>query len=81
MKELIEDMSRSVADAREALEEARNEAARTGSSASLARQRQAQSEYQLFRSAFETRTDSPGETPEVPQDPCQHWRGILRFRP
>ncbi|KAI4564017.1 hypothetical protein MJT46_009815 [Ovis ammon polii x Ovis aries] len=30
--------------------------------------------------AFETRTDSPGETPEVPQDPCQHWRGILRFR-
>ena len=29
----------------------------------------------------ETRTDSPGETPEVPQDPCQHWRGILRFRP
>ncbi len=39
-------MSRSVADAREALEEARNEAARTGSSASLARQRQAQSEYQ-----------------------------------
>ena len=28
----------------------------------------------------ETRTDSPGETPEVPQDPCQHWRGILRFR-
>ena len=31
--------------------------------------------------AFETRTDSPGETPEGPQDPCQHWRGILRFRP
>ena len=30
--------------------------------------------------ALETRTDSPGETPEVPQDPCQHWRGILRFR-
>ena len=27
-----------------------------------------------------TRTDSPGETPEVPQDPCQHWRGILRFQ-
>ena len=26
----------------------------------------------------ETRTDSPGETPEVPQDPCQHWRGNLR---
>ncbi|KAI4564023.1 hypothetical protein MJT46_009821 [Ovis ammon polii x Ovis aries] len=24
--------------------------------------------------AFETRTDCPGETPEVPQDPCQHWR-------
>ena len=30
-------------------------------------------------SPLETRTDSPGETPEVPQDPCQHWRGILRF--
>ena len=29
---------------------------------------------------LETRTDSPGETPEEPQDPCQHWRGILRFR-
>ena len=29
---------------------------------------------------FQTRTDSPGETPEVPQDPCQHWRGILSFR-
>ena len=29
---------------------------------------------------LETRTYSPGETPEVPQDPCQHWRGILRFR-
>ena len=29
---------------------------------------------------IETRTDSPGETPEVPQDPCQHWRGKLRFR-
>ena len=29
---------------------------------------------------LETRTDSTGETPEVPQDPCQHWRGILRFR-
>ena len=26
------------------------------------------------------RTDSPGETPEVREDPCQHWRGILRFR-
>ena len=26
------------------------------------------------------RTVSPGETPEVPQDPCQHWRGILSFR-
>ena len=25
-------------------------------------------------------TDSPGETPEVPQDPCQQWRGILIFR-
>ena len=29
---------------------------------------------------LETRTDSHGETPEVPQDTCQHWRGILRFR-
>ena len=29
---------------------------------------------------FETSTDSPGETPEVPQDPCQHWRGNLRFQ-
>ena len=28
----------------------------------------------------ETRTDSPGETPAVHQDPCQHWRGILRLR-
>ena len=28
----------------------------------------------------ETRTDSPGETPEVPQDPCQHWREMLRIR-
>ena len=28
---------------------------------------------------LETRTDSTGETPEVPQGPCQHWRGILRF--
>ena len=29
---------------------------------------------------LETRTDSPGETPDVPLDPCQHWGGILRFR-
>ena len=29
---------------------------------------------------LETRTDSPGETPEVPQYPFRHWRGILRFR-
>ena len=29
---------------------------------------------------LETRTDSPGETPEVPQDACQHWNGILSFR-
>ena len=34
----------------------------------------------LGHTPLETRTDSPGETPEVPQDPCQHWRGILRFR-
>ena len=24
---------------------------------------------------LEKRTDSPGESPEVAQDPCQHWRG------
>ena len=30
---------------------------------------------------LETRTDSPGETPEVPQDPCQHWRGSSRVPP
>ena len=29
---------------------------------------------------LETRTDSTGETTEEPQDPCQHWRGLLRFR-
>ena len=29
---------------------------------------------------LETRTDSPRETPEVPQGPCKHWRGFLRFR-
>ena len=29
---------------------------------------------------LETRTDSPGDSPEVPQDPCQHSTGILRFR-
>ena len=28
---------------------------------------------------LERRTDSTGETPEVPPDPRQHWRGILRF--
>ena len=28
---------------------------------------------------IETRSDSPGETPEVPPDPCKHWTGILRF--
>ena len=28
---------------------------------------------------LETRTDSPGETAEVPQDPYQHWRRILRL--
>ena len=30
--------------------------------------------------SLETRTDSPGETPEETQDPCRHWRGILRFQ-
>ena len=34
----------------------------------------------LFNAPTRMRTDSPGETPEVPQDPCQAWRGILRFR-
>ena len=29
---------------------------------------------------LESRADSTGETQEVPPDPCQHWRGILRFR-
>ena len=29
---------------------------------------------------LETSTDPPGETPEVPEDPCLAWRGILRFR-
>ena len=29
---------------------------------------------------FERRTYSAGETPEVAQEPCKHWRGILRFR-
>ena len=29
---------------------------------------------------IEMRTDSRGETEEVPQDPCQHCKGILRFR-
>ena len=29
---------------------------------------------------LEMQNDFPGETPEVPQDPCQHWRGIFRFR-
>ena len=29
---------------------------------------------------LETTTDSPRETPEVPQDPSQHLRGMLRFR-
>ena len=29
---------------------------------------------------LETSTDPPGETPEVPHDPCLAWRGILRFR-
>ena len=29
---------------------------------------------------LETRTDSPGETPKVPQNPYQYWRGMLRFR-
>ena len=29
---------------------------------------------------LETRTDSPGETPEIPYNPCRHSRAILRFR-
>ena len=27
----------------------------------------------LVRPPIETRTDSPGETPEVPHYPCKHW--------
>ena len=34
----------------------------------------------IVHTPLETRTDSLGGTPEVPQDPCQHWRGILQFR-
>ena len=30
---------------------------------------------------LERRADFPGETPELPQYPFQHWRRILRFRP
>ena len=30
---------------------------------------------------LETRTDSPGETTDVPQDPCQHSRGSTRVPP
>ena len=29
---------------------------------------------------LEKQNEFPGETPEVPQDPCRHWRGILRFQ-
>ena len=29
---------------------------------------------------LEMRTYSPRKTPEVPYDPYQHWRGILRLR-
>ena len=29
----------------------------------------------------EMRSQSTVETPEEPQDPFQHWRGILRFWP
>ena len=28
---------------------------------------------------LETRTDSPGETPEVPRDPCQHLKIAVIF--
>ena len=34
----------------------------------------------LFNAPTRMRTDSPGETPDEPQDPCQHWRGMLRFQ-
>ena len=34
----------------------------------------------MSASYLEMRTDSRGETGEVPQDPCQHCKGILRFR-
>ena len=30
---------------------------------------------------LETRTDSPGETPEVPQDPCQHCYTVTALLP
>ena len=30
---------------------------------------------------LEMRPDSLVDTPEEPQDPCQHWRGNLRLRP
>ena len=33
-----------------------------------------------YRPPLETRTDAPGETPEVSQDPCRDWRAILRLR-
>ena len=29
---------------------------------------------------LEKRTDPPEETPDVPPDLCQHWRGMLRFQ-
>ena len=34
----------------------------------------------MYMPPFVTRTDSPEEIPEVPQDPSQHWRRILSFR-
>ena len=32
-------------------------------------------------SPHEMRPDSTVETPGEPRDPCQHWRGTLRFQP
>ena len=32
-------------------------------------------------SPLQMRPEAPVETPEVPQDTCQDWRGNLRFRP
>ena len=35
----------------------------------------------MYMSPLEMKPDSPVETTEEPSDPCQHWRGNLRFWP